>query len=91
MKLNPEYVLRNIAGEQVVVPTGSASQKINGLITLNTTAAFLWECLEKGLSRQEMIEKMLDEFEVDEATAVLDVNGFLDMMLREGFAAEENP
>lgn len=91
MKLNPEYILRNIAGEQVIVPTGSASQKINGLITLNPTAAFLWSCAGEGLSRQEMVAKMLEEFDVDEATAVEDVNGFLDMLLREGFATDENP
>lgn len=91
MKLNPEYVLRNIAGEQVVVPTGQASRRINGLITLNATAVFLWECAEKGMSRQEMIEKTLEEFDVDEATAVRDVNGFSDMLLREGFATEETP
>lgn len=42
MKLNPDYILRNIAGEQVVVPTGQAGQKFNGLITLNSTAVFLW-------------------------------------------------
>lgn len=91
MKLNPEYILRNIAGEQVIVPTGSASQKINGLITLNATASFLWECVGKGMSRQEMITKFLEEFDVDEATATQDVNGFSDMLLREGFATEENP
>lgn len=90
MKLNPDYVLRNIAGEQVIVPTGQASQKFNGLITLNTTAVFLWECAEKGLTRQEMVEKMLEEFDVDVASAVKDVNGFSDMLLREGFATEEN-
>lgn len=90
MKLNPDYVLRNIAGEQVIVPTGPASQIFNGLITLNTTAVFLWECAEKGLTRQEMVEKMLEEFDVDVASAVKDVNGFSDMLLREGFATEEN-
>lgn len=90
MKLNPDYILRNIAGEQVVVPTGQAGQKFNGLITLNSTAVFLWECAEKGMSRQEMVEKLLEEFDVDEASAVQDVNGFSDMLLREGFATEEN-
>lgn len=90
MKLNPDYILRNIAGEQVVVPTGQSGQKFNGLITLNSTAVFLWECAEKGMSRQEMVEKLLEEFDVDEASAVQDVNGFSDMLLREGFATEEN-
>lgn len=88
--MNPDYILRNIAGEQVVVPTGQAGQKFNGLITLNSTAVFLWECAEKGMSRQEMVEKLLEEFDVDEASAVQDVNGFPDMLLWEGFATEEN-
>lgn len=89
MKLNPEYVLRNVAGEWVVVPTGSASQKINGLITLNDSAVFLWECVAKGMNRQEILSKTIEEFETDEETAVQDVTGFLDMLIKEGFAAEE--
>lgn len=89
MKLNPEYILRDVAGEQVVVPTGSASQKINGLITLNDTAVFIWKGVEEGLDRQEIIAKMLEEYEVDEETAAENVNGFLDMLLKEGFASEE--
>lgn len=89
MKLNPEYILRNVAGEQVVVPTGSASQKINGLITLNDSAAFLWECVAKGLDRKEIVAKVMEEFETDETAVTQDVNGFLDMLLEEGFATEE--
>lgn len=42
------------------------------------------------MSRQEMVEKLPEEFDVDEASAVQDVNGFSDMLLREGFATEEN-
>lgn len=89
MKLNPDYILRDIAGEKIVVPTGSATQKINGLITLNDAAAFLWECVSKGMSRQEIISHLLEEFEVDEATAIRDANAFLDMLIQQGFAAEE--
>lgn len=89
MKLDSDYILRNIAGEKVIVPTGKASQKFNGMITLNDTAAFLWECISSGMNRQEMIVKIQEEFEVDEATAVQDVNGFSDMLLQQGFATEE--
>lgn len=89
MKLNPDYILRDIAGEKIIVPTGNASQKINGMINLNSTAAFLWECVDKGLNRQEMIAQILQTFEVDEETAIRDVNGFSDMLLREGFASED--
>lgn len=90
MKRNPDYILREIAGEKIIVPTGSASQQINGMITMNDTAAFLWDCVGKGMNRQEMIVKVLEEFEVDEATAIQDVNGFSDMLLQKGLATEED-
>lgn len=91
MKLNPDYILRNIAGEYIVVPTGSASQQINGLITLNDVAGFLWQNLEKTSDREALVKMVLAEFEVDEETARKDVNGFLDMLLQEGFATDEQP
>lgn len=86
MKLNSEYILRTVAGEPVIVPTGSSTQKINGLITLNDSAAFLWECVAKGLEREEIIKKVKEEFDVEESEAVSNVNGFLDMLLEQGFA-----
>lgn len=89
MKLNPEYVLRKVAGEYVVVPTGKSSQKINGLITLNDSAVFIWECVVKGMNRQEILEKTMEEFEGDKEAVEQDVNGFLDMLVEEGFATEE--
>lgn len=88
MKLNPDYILRNVAGEMIVVPTGSASQKFNGMLNLNDTAAFLWENVETASSRETLVQMVLNEFEVDEETAVRDVNGFLDMLLQKGFATE---
>ena len=80
MKFNEEFVLRKIAGDVVIVPTGEASQYFNGLITLNRVGAFIWEQAVACESRGEVIEKVLDAFEVDEETAQKDVNGFLDML-----------
>ncbi|MGM9537393.1 MAG: PqqD family protein [Candidatus Onthomonas sp.] len=90
MKLNPDYILRSIAGENIVVPTGSASQEFNGMLNLNDTAAFIWMNAEKAASREELVQMMLAEFEVDEETARRDVNGFLNMLLQKGLATEEN-
>lgn len=89
MKLNPEYILRNIAGEKIIIPTGNASQKLNGMITMNEVAAFVWENLEKAADRKELVKMVLDEFEVDEKTAEKEINGFLDMLFQQGFATEE--
>ena len=41
MKTNPDYILRELAGETILVPTGAASQKLNGMLCLTETAAYM--------------------------------------------------
>lgn len=89
MKINSEFVLRTIAGDKVIVPTGGASQYFNGLITLNEVGAFIWEKVNEVQSREEIVEAILEEFEVDEKTARKDVNGFLDMLKEEYILLEK--
>ena len=89
MKRNPDLICRSIAGETVLVPTGQLAQNFNGMITLNEVAAFIWENLEKVDSQDELLKLILDEFEVEEAAADADLNGFLSMLLERGFAALE--
>lgn len=77
MKTNSEYILREIAGETVLIPTGSASQKLNGMIRLTETAAFIWKQVDTARDLSEIIRRIQEEFEVDEETAGRDVRGFL--------------
>lgn len=89
LRRNPDLILRKIADDILLIPTGAMAQRFNGMITLNEVAGFLWENLEEVSSRQEMTQRVIDEFEVDEQTASMDVNGFLDMLLEKGFAVDE--
>lgn len=77
MKTNKEYVLREIAGEPLLIPAGMASQKLNGMIRLTETAAFIWKQVDTASELEEIVEKILQEFDVDEETARRDVYGFL--------------
>ena len=47
MKRNTDFMLRDIAGEVILVPTGAATQQFNGMITLNEVAAFIWKNLDE--------------------------------------------
>ena len=78
MKTNKEYMLRDIAGEWVLIPTGLASQRLNGMIQLTDTAAFIWRQVDIAKNLQEIIMRVTEEFEVEEETAVQDVWGFLE-------------
>lgn len=77
MKLNENFVLRQVADTWVVLPVGQISVDFNGMLTLNEPGALLWKALEQGGDRESLAEALLNEYEVDQATALADVDEFL--------------
>lgn len=77
MKIKNDFVLKKIAGSYMVVPVRTRAVDFSGIIKLSESGAFLWEILEKGADREELIAKMLSEYEVDEATAAADIDRFI--------------
>ena len=86
---NPELILRTIAGESVLIPTGEMAARFNGMISLNGPAAFIWEKMEEIENREQLVQMILDRYEIDEETARKDVNGFLDTAIHVGYAVDE--
>ena len=78
MKIKKGFVLRELAGQYVVVPVGKASKNFNGIIYLNETGSFLFEQLNKKKTSEELIKSLLDAYDIDEETARNDVNEFID-------------
>ena len=85
MKIVKEFILRDIAGEYVLVPTGETTQEFNGFITITDTAKFIWENIEKVDSFKELVDLILEEYEVDEETVVRDTAGMVNDLLKNGF------
>ncbi len=77
MKIREGYILRNVAGSFVVVPVGEATLEFNGMMNLNETGAFLFEKMIDGISREDLIKDLTDEYDVDEKTASEDVDAFI--------------
>lgn len=80
MKLKKDFVVRSVAGSNIVVPTGVATVDFNGIMTLNETGMFLWEHLEKGAEKEELLKALLSEYAVDEATAKKDIENFIEKL-----------
>ena len=77
MKIKSDYILKKIAGSYVVVPVRTRAVDFSGIIKLSETGAFLWEILSKGAEKETLLARMLEEYDVDEATASADINRFL--------------
>lgn len=80
MKLKKEFILREIAGEYILVPTGETTLNFNGLITVNELGAFIWNNIEKVNSEENILKLILDEYEVEENIAREDLNEFLNKL-----------
>lgn len=85
MTINGEFVKREIAGDIILVPTGETALRFNGMITLTESASVIWDALVKGSSRKEIIDQLLDEFEIDEETVNKDVDEFLTALKQNNF------
>lgn len=75
------FVLRKIGPQYMAVPYGSMTSEVKGMVTLTESGYLLWQELEKGVDTVEALAKVLtDTYEVEEAEAIRDANGFLDYL-----------
>ena len=84
MKVQNEFVLREIAGDYVIIPTGKTVLTFNGLITVNEVGADLWKMLQSELTFDDLLKGILDTYDVDEETAREDIQEFLDTLIEGG-------
>ena len=80
MKLKDGYVLREVAGNYIVVAVGEAIKDFNGVINLNESAAFLWQQLLEDKTEEELVTALLGEYEVSEEIARADVSKFIEKL-----------
>jgi hypothetical protein len=82
MRKKKGFILREVADQTVIVPTGQMVFDFNCLITLNPSARWIWDHLDESQSTETLSKDMAIEFNIDEATAGKDIEEFLAELLR---------
>jgi len=85
MHIVPGFVIREIAGENIAIPTGDAARRLSGMITLNECGRFLFELLQTEQTRESLVEALLAEYEIDRDTASADTEEFISRLKQCGF------
>ena len=80
MKIKEGFVLRNVVDEYIVMPTGNNIAKFEGAVVLNEVAAFIYKLLENPMSRDDLLTAILNEYDVEEATASADLDVLLNKL-----------
>jgi len=81
MKRSNIFLLSKIAGNDVLVPIGREITDFNKMISLNEIGAFIWNCMENEISESEIVDKVLNEYDVSRERAEQDIHSFLQMLI----------
>lgn len=78
MKTKKGYRMRPLGQEYILVAEGLEVESANQMISMNATAAFLWEAVEgKDFDAETLSQLLVDEYGIDIETAKKDVMSLL--------------
>lgn len=80
MKIQGDFILREIAGERILIPVGETALNVKGMISLTESGALLWERLQTECTEDDLVRAILEEYDVDRETAKADVMSFLEQL-----------
>ena len=71
MKVKKGFEMQNVCGEYIIVPAGVENVDYSKIISMNPTAAYLWEKVAgmPEFTVEDMVQFLLDEYEVEESVA----------------------
>ena len=85
MRTKTGFVLKDVCGEKIVVAEGRENIDFTKIISMNDSAAYLWEKVQNIDFDVETLKKLLcDEYDVDEATALADSKTIVNQWLEAG-------
>ena len=87
MRLKNGFVLREMCGEHIVAAEGIEHINFNKLISLNSTAAFLWKEAEgRDFTAETLAELLIDRYGIDKELAMKDSENLINAWIEAGIA-----
>ena len=83
LKINGEFILREVAGDTILVPVGNTALQFNGILALDPVGALIWKGLSGSKDRSAILRDILDQFEIDAHNAANDLDEFLEQLQAE--------
>ena len=88
-KANPNFLLREVAGEAVLVPVGEAGIFENSVISLNETCRFLWQLFQQPRTMEDVIAEARKEYSDPDGEMEQGIKDFIREYLQYGLLKEE--
>lgn len=80
-KIKKCFLLKDIAGESVVIARGPYALEFGGVLVLNDSCSLLWKAMNEYCTKEDLCAVLVNEYGIDEQTAAVDVEAFIKKML----------
>ncbi len=88
MQINKDFTIQKVGSSYLAVAVGETSKHFRGMIKLNEVGAFIWNTLaKKDTTREELVDAILSEYEVDRAVAEADADAMIETLQKNGCLA----
>lgn len=80
MKVRNNFILRKIAEDYLLIPVGETALKVQGMVAISESGCMLYQMLQNGCGKEDLLTAMLREYEISPETAAEDIDSFLEQM-----------
>ena len=80
-RINPDFILREIAGEYTIIPIGGDNVFSNAVMAPNGTAVFLWEAFQQPSTIQDVVIEAMQKYDVTEEQIYKSISNFVKQSL----------
>ena len=74
---NKNFEIVTVSEDHLAIPVGEYAATFHGVVTLSEAAAFLLQQLEEPQTIESLIDRLLNEYDIDRATAEQDVKSIV--------------
>jgi hypothetical protein len=82
MRVKQGFVVRDVGGKKYAVATGVAARSFKGMLSLNNMGAVIFEFLQTHTTKEEIVSKILAEYDAPQSVVDADVTNFITQLKR---------
>lgn len=85
MPINPNFILKEVQGDYMILPINEGNVNATVIFNTNETGAYIFNKLSEGVSKDKLIEMMIEEYEgLTYDVCKADVDEFIDRLKAKG-------
>lgn len=88
-RANPDYIVRQIAGEYLLVEVSENGASQNKMMMFNETGNFIWEELQEALTIEELVDRASTAFQIADQNILEQITEFVLDLIEHGLIIEE--